>query len=434
MPRSVMIAHKGFVVLVAMSLVTLGIFRSNITLGVQDVAVAPIKVATSSIGLGSLPLWDTAWTLNLARRPAIETYLAARRHQGFDVVLYGYGDFGTRNTPLGDGERPFLANLSTPRGDPVADVLQPNSAAWSYVDATVSQAKSLGLVVAFLPLGNTNATRYITALSDQSPGENRASRYGQWIGNRYKHATNLIWVLGGDVDISSPEVVTLTNHLAAGLESTGTAQPITFHPGWHSSSAGFQNQTWLAFNAIQEDNPVPDIAADLALTPRKPTGVMEEGYETSPYQHGATADDVLSETWRAYLAGAAYVAYGQARMQQGQNPALTDGIRYSRIARDLVAARGWRSYTPTSDFIASSHGTIAAMRKSDTAAMIYLGRRASVMVSMSHFNATGYLRVQRFDPRTGSLTTLGVFVASAKRSFNGGGLMDTVILLDAVTP
>jgi hypothetical protein len=428
-----MMAHKRFVVFVAMSLVMLGIFRSNFALGVQDVTVARAEMALSSIGLGSLPLWDTAWTLNLAQRPTIETYLAARRHQGFDVVLCGFGDFGTRNTPLGDGERPFLANLSTPTDDPAADVLQPNSAAWSYVDATVSQANSDGLIVAFLPLGNTNATRYVAALTDQTPGENRAYRYGQWIGNRYKHATNLIWVLGGDVDISS-EVVTLTNHLAAGLQSTGAAQPITFHPGWHSSSAGFQNQTWLTFNAIQEDNPVPDIAADLALTPRKPTGVMEENYETSPYQRGATADDVLSETWRAYLSGAAYVAYGQARMQQGQNPALTDGIRYSRIARDLVAARGWRSYTPTSDFIATSHGTIAAMRKSDTAAMIYLGKRASVMVSMSHFNATGYVRVQRFDPHTGGLTTLGVFVASGTRSFNGGGLTDAVILLDTVTP
>jgi hypothetical protein len=399
-----------------------------------DAGAMVAGVSASSIARGTLPLWDTAWTLNLASPSTIGAYLAARRHQGFDVVLCGYGDFGTRNTALGNGHRPFLSTLPSPRDDLVADVLHPNEAGWSYVDATLARVSGLGLILALLPLGNTDTSRYVDALIDQTPGENRAYRYGEWLGRRYRHESHLIWVLGGDVDLSSAVVVALTNRLAAGLQAAGAAQPITFHPGWHSSSAAFQRESWLVFNGIQEHDPGGDIAADLVLSPQKATGVMEEGYEASPYGRGVTAEHILSETWRAYLAGAAYVTYGQARMYQGHNPALTEGIRYSRIARDLVVARGWRDYTPTSDSIISSTGTVMAMRKSNTAAMIYLGHGASVVINMSHFDATGRVHIRRLNPRTGRLTSLGIVAASGARAFTGGTLANAVILLDATAP
>ncbi len=382
--------------------------------------------------LDKLPLWDTAWTLELSKKSDIQTYLAARRSQGFDLVLMGYGDFDTRNTALGNGQTPFSATIAT-AGSPTVDVLQPNGAGWNYVSDTIGYAATQGLVICLLPLGNSSAARYVDALADQSSGENRAYRYGQWLGNRYKDVPNLVWMLGGDVDTTVNNVVALTNKLAAGIRATGDAHAITFETnGGETSSTAFNGESWLTFNAIQYRPVDPAvIASDLALLPSKPTGVAESGYETSSYGNGVSADRVLENTWLTYLSGGSYMGYGQMGMYQGQNPASTTAIDYSRIARDEVTARGWMSYKPTEDFLTLHTGTVASMRKNNSAAMIYLGGGGSVAVDLSKLDATGNVKAQRFDPRQNTATTLGTYPASGTQPFTRGSLSDAVILLDA---
>lgn len=388
----------------------------------------------SAPSIGHLPLWDTAWTLELAPQSTVDAYLAARKSQGFDVVMMGFGDFGMRNTALGNGQKPFTATLSVPSGDPVADVLKPNDAAWSYVDSTIQYAASQNLVICLLPLSNGSAARYVDALTDQSSGENRAYKYGQWLGNRYKNTPNLIWMLGGDVDATVANVVSLTNSLAAGIRDSGDTHSITFETsGGESSSTFFNGQAWLTFNAIQyRPLSLSQIRTDLGLTPHKPTGVAETGYEDSSYGSDVSSDEVLANTWQGYLTGAYYMTYGQAKMYTGQNTASTSGIAYSRIARDEVVSRGWLNYTPTSDFITTSSGTVTAMRKGNSAAMIYLGSNGSATVDMSRLNATGQVDAQRFDPKQGTAADLGTFPASGTHAFTRGNLSDAVILLDAI--
>ena len=377
------------------------------------------------------PLWDTAWTLNLSNQTTINTYLTARKSQEFDAVLMGFGDFGARNTALGNGATPFLGTVPSSVAN-VSDVLKPNAAGWSYIDSTLSSARDKGLTVGFLPLGNGGATTYVDALKDRYSGENRAYKYGVWLGNRYKNAKNFIWVLGGDVNPNEdPAVVTLTNSLASGIRSTGDSHPMTFQPSnsgtnsVHSSSYNFNSQSWLTFNSIQSTPLDPGtITHDIALN--KPTGVLETGYEGK-----YTSSDILKFTWQAYFSGATYMTYGQTDMYQGQNAANTNGIKYSKIARDLVVSRGWLSYTPTSDFITSKSSTVASMRKSNSAAMIYLGSDASATVDMSKLNANTSVTVQCLDPTTGNVTTVSTYPASGTQSLTGGGLSNAVLLLDA---
>lgn len=398
--------------------------------GTAGAAGAGGSAGSSSVNLGVL--WDTAWTLDLSSQSKIHAYLDARKSQGFDVVMMNYGDFDVENTALGNGQTPFLATFGA--SSPVADVLKPNDAGWKFVDATIAYATSHGLAVCLLPVGNSGAKAYVRALSDKSNGENRAFKYGQWLGNRYKATPGLIWMLGGDVDPTVAQVVPLTNSLASGIRSTGDTHAMTFQPNHgKSSSTWFGARSWLTFNAIQSRPLDPSlVTTDLGLSPPKPTGVAESGYETTSYGSDETPGQVLSNTWQGYLTGASYVAYGQAGMYQGQNTATTNGIAFARIARDEVAKRGWLSYTPTADFVTASSGTVTPMRKANKAAMIYLGSGASVTVDMSSLDATGNVRVQRFNPRSGASTSLGTFAASGTHAFTGGSLSDAVLLLDAV--
>ncbi len=137
------------------------------------------------------------------------------------------------------------------------------------------------------------------------------------------------------------------------------------------------------------------------------------------------------------MSGASYMTYGRVTgpdpaSYNGSDPSETPGITYSRIARNLMVRRAWLSYRPSNNFISSSAGTIASLIKNHSAAMVYLGRGASVTLDLSSLNALGSVRVQRFNPTDGAVTHLGTFPASGTRTFDGGGLNNAVILLDAV--
>lgn len=80
----------------------------------------------------------------------------------------------------------------------------------------------------------------------------------------------------------------------------------------------------------------------------------------------------------------------------------------------------------------SSHPRRASMRKGNSAAIIYLGSGANVTVDMSSLGATGNVRAQRFNPRSGAAAVLGTFAATGTHEFTTGSLPDAVILLDAI--
>ncbi len=79
----------------------------------------------------------------------------------------------------------------------------------------------------------------------------------------------------------------------------GATQPMTYHPAWNSSWQWFHQDSWLTFNGIQGFDAESVIANDLALTPPKPTGILESQYEGSATGQ-ATAEEVLSRTYRMY--------------------------------------------------------------------------------------------------------------------------------------
>lgn len=425
--------HRGaaIIVVLAMFVVVLHLRQSR-----------PVRPHPRLVSASIPNLWDTAWILPLSNQATVDSYIKARASQGFNAIMTGVANWDVQNTPLGNGQTPFLTNYvsvtRTSRGRWVADVSQPNNAGFAYIDHIVQQAEANHVAVALLPMCNGNSDSYVTALRDTYSGENRAYNYGKYLGQRYRNYSNIIWVLGGDVDPgASSSVVPLTRSVAQGIRDSGATQPMTFHPTafsngeGESSSQWFGNDNWLTFNMIQQPNTrsiSTMVKSDYAL--RKCTGLGEGSYEGS-----VDADVVRGEAYEDYLSGGSYFTYGQANNYAGQNAQSTPGIDYSRIARNLMVQRGWLNYVPDKGRFVTSHiGTVIASVKGNTAAMVYLlGSNTSATVDLSRLSAGSSVRAERFNPVDGAKVSLGSLVSSGTQQFNTGGLADAVILLDAVS-
>ena len=144
---------------------------------------------------GPLPiLWDTVWTFPTADRGTINPYLQKRSSQGFDAVMMGIAAWGLRNKPLGNGQSLFNGTVTNGLGR----YHTPERRGFRYIDYIIQKAGSLGLTVALLPVATGGPTEYIESLKGPKSGEDRAYRYGIYVGNRYRNIAHLIWILGGD--------------------------------------------------------------------------------------------------------------------------------------------------------------------------------------------------------------------------------------------
>jgi hypothetical protein len=426
-------------------------------------ALSIVTALAIAAGAGSAPastlpaipsLWDTAWILPLADRETIDAYLTTRRAQGFEAVLVGVTDWAMRNVPLGNGHKLFLADRYCDARGCYADLTRPNDLGFDYLDALIAKAGSLGLVVAFLPMSNGGSADYVRVLEDASSGEQRALRYGRYLGERYKESPHLIWVLGGDVcpeagvTAAYPTMVPLTRALAQGILEGGARQPMTFHAGaivtrpWScaGSSRWFDGDGWLTFHMVQVGGGYPELVAPSVradyLRTAKQTGLGEGGYEREAPSGGwLPPAGVRSAAYRTYLAGGSYYAYGKSGSCCGgpYTDLQTAGAAQVRLARDLMVQRRWQDYVPDESFVSASTGDTVAAIAGRSAAMVYLAGAASrVEIAMARLDAQPAVRVQRFNPADGARTVLGTFPAAGTQWFDTGGLPDAVILLDAV--
>ncbi len=219
----------------------------------------------------------TAWELfhKLNREEATE-YLLNRVDKGFTVIqAVVLAELGGLQTPNSYGEIPLFDR----------DPSKPNEKYFEHVDYIVNQAEFLGLFTGMLPTWGDKVT-------DEHGGEGvifnpeNARIYGEFLGKRYKNKP-IIWILGGDRNVSNDTVFQIWKAMAEGLRSgDGGKHLISMHPrGEKSSSKWFHNEEWLDFNMYQSGharrfNSVYDYAEhDYLLQPVKPFVDGEPAYE-----------------------------------------------------------------------------------------------------------------------------------------------------------
>jgi hypothetical protein len=324
----------------------------------------------------------------------------------------------------------------------------------------------LGIVVAMLPTWGS-------LWHDGKPIFNRANAeaYGEWLGRRYRSAS-LVWVLGGDRPVETPEQLEIIRAMARGLRrGDGGAHLMTFHPpGANGSSTWLHDEPWLDFNMRQNGHVLEytgryeKTRADYDRLPVKPVIDGEPIYEDHPVDFSAgrrghsVSADVRRPLYWDIFDGAFGHTYGHHSVWQMWAPErppinnplmpwydaiLQPGAAQMQHGRALMESRPFLTRVPADDVLVE--GAVrsampgagvyhfAATRDTErTYSMVYAPVGRPFTVRLEALKAAR-IKAWWFNPRTGKATQAGTFAAKGEKRFHTptpGELLDWVLVLD----
>jgi hypothetical protein len=417
-------------------------------------------------------LGDTAWELfHRLNREEADRYLKNRADKGFTVIqAVALAELDGLNTPNAYGHRPLVDN------DPTRPDVKAGAANdyWDHVDYIVKKADSLGIYIGFLPTWGDKWNRGRGAGPEVFNAQN-AERYGEWLGQRYKDAANIIWILGGDRSLETDTHKEVTRAMARGVrKGDGGAHLQTLHPrGGEGSATHFHNDDWLDFNMRQnghvtEFNPrYEQTRVDYDRTPVKPVLDGEPIYEDHPISFKAkelghsVAADVRRPLYWDLFTGACGHTYGhhsvwqmwQPGRQPINNPLLPwfeaidqPGAAQMQYGRWLLESRPFLTRIPDDSVIVPSDPTssvpgagmkryVATRDAQGSYAMVYVPIGRPFKVRLDKVTG-GKVKAWWYNPRNGKATPIGEFPNTGAQQFtppDAGENLDWVLVLDDAT-
>jgi hypothetical protein len=404
-------------------------------------------------------LADTAWELfHRLDRAEAEQYLENRRQKGFNVIYaVALAELDGLRTPNPYGHRPLLQ--TDDRWDPTRpDVKEgPDNDYWDHVEWIIDRAAEKQMHIAVLPSwGDKVELKWGVGPVIFNP-EN-ARQYGRWIGQRYQHKPNIIWMIGGDRPSSDTNV---WSAMAEAIRSVAPAHLMTYHfrSRWAHASKWLDLHT-IASGHERHDEPkiYSEISAYWALIPPKPVLDGEPRYENHPvnwHNNGATGwfndFDIRQAAYWSTFAGACGFSYGSHDVWQMHKPGFKPvgkarnywyetldlpGAAQMRHLRKLVESRPPLDRVPDQSIIAQEPGSggahIRACRGKDYA-LVYLPYGQNVTIQMGIISGDQVI-VHWFNPREGAAQRVGVFKNSGVMNFDPPGEPgrgnDWVLVLD----
>lgn len=407
-------------------------------------------------------LGDTAWELfhRLDSQQA-DRYLRVRAEQGFTVIqAVVLAELDGLKDPNANGDLPLL-NM---------DPSRPNEAYFRHVDQIVNKAASLGLYIAMLPTWGDKVNKASWGKGPEIFDSRTARAFGKYLGARYRHQWNIVWVLGGDRNPRGAGDIAIWRAMAAGIIE-GVGHPdsalVTFHPQPHDgggSSTWFHHDDWLDFNMHQtghcKDQPIYDrIAHDYALQPPKPTLDGEPLYEDHPICFNAQkfgisgSDDIRKDFYWDLFAGAFGVTYGCHDVWQMYMPGkapINGAARYwfdalrlpgaeqMRYVKKLMLSRPFLTRIPDPSLIRGnqlkdSTYCIGSRDAEGRYAFIYTPTGKVLEIQTGSLQGRR-LRVSWYNPRSGVFTWAGKRKKAPVMSFtppSSGKGQDWVLVLDS---
>jgi len=414
-------------------------------------------------------LGDTAWELfHRLNREEADKYLQNRADKGFTVIqAVALAEVDGHRDPNPYGHLPLI-DL-----DPVRPAVKdgPNNDYWDHVDYIVNKANSLGLYIGFLP---TWGRYWHDNVKDGKPlfTVQNAEVYGQWLGQRYKDASNIIWILGGDRTIENDQHKEIIRAMARGLrKGDGGSHLQTFHPrGGSGSSNDFHNDQWLDFNMRQNGHNAKftegyqNTRADYDLTPVKPVLDGEPIYEDHPVSFDSKklghsiSSDVRRPLYWDLFSGACGHTYGHHSVwqmwQPGRGPINNPlmpwfeaidqpGAGQMQYGRRLMESRPFLSRVPDDSIIvtdrvptsvpgAGRYRFVGTRDSEGSYAMVYAPIGRAFKVRMDAIKGSK-VKAWWYDPRNGQATAIGEFANTGEREFlppDKGEMIDWVLVLD----
>lgn len=415
-------------------------------------------------------LADTGWLMfkRLTREEAAD-YLDDRSAKGFNVVqvmvvhaMPGDNAYGHKPFVDDDPGQPALAERSAD-GRP-GDY-------WQHVDDIVTLAADRGIYLAMVPVwGSVVKAGYVDPAG--------AKAYGRFLGERYGHRPNVVWLNGGDIEGDANAEV--WHALGSAIKSADERRLMTFHPfGRRQSSEWFHDAPWLDFNMFQSGHRTYDqrreqdpestwkgednwryVVDDYAREPAKPTVDGEPSYEDIPYglepgQPRWTAADCRRYAYWSVFSGAFGHTYGHnavmqmhedrhapgayAVRQTWREAIAAPGAEQLRHLKDLMLSRPYWDRVPDPSVVVDGEGEryarVLATRGRDYAfAYTYTGRPFSMrMDAISGAEKVAWW----FRPSDGTVRELGSIPGSGVQRWDPPGDVaggnDWVLVLDDAT-
>ena len=467
----VMSKFFGFISVLAVVLIACSTQKDNTLTGMQALKVSENgRYLVTADGEPFFWLGDTGWLLfNKLKREEADTYLEDRAKKGFNVVqvmvlhdvpnsVNAYGDSALINKNV--------ATPDTTQGKSFTDSTQYDF--WDHVDYVIDKAAENGIYMALVPVWGSN-------VKAGHVNQQQAKAYSEFLANRYKDRTNIIWLNGGDIPGS--DSLAVWKVIGTTIKQLDTTHLMTFHPrGRTASSEWFHNEPWLDFNMVQsghrrydQDTSAkekrhfgPDnwkyMDYDYSLSPVKPTIDGEPSYEGIP--HGLhdtteirwTDSDVRRYGYWSVFSGAFGYTYGQNSVMQmhlasdstsayGSKELWSAAINAPGASqmihlKNLMLSRPFLERVPDQSLVAGQNGekyerVLATRGKNYAFLYTYTGKDFSVNMGKIEGEK---VKASWFSPRDGKITEVGEFDNKGTKEFNPPGDAkdgnDWVLILD----
>ncbi|HET6769930.1 MAG TPA: glycoside hydrolase family 140 protein [Chitinophagaceae bacterium] len=388
-------------------------------------------------------LGDTGWELfhKLNKEEATD-YFKKRADQGFNVIqTVALAELDGLRSPNAYGNLPFIND----------DLSKPNEKYFNYIDSLIDIAASYQLYIALLPTWGDKLFKDSWGTGPEIFNPANAYEYGKWIGDRFKHKTNIIWIIGGDRDPreKSKDVEVWRNMAKGVVEGVGNSENalLTFHTqpkATGSSSQWFHNDDWLDLNMLQtghcRDTEVWEtVSNDYNRKPYKPVLNGESIYEEMPVCFNAkelgyaNAYDTRKAAYLSVFAGACGHTYGCgpviffgdkgsnffANLHGWKESLDFAGANEMRYLRTLIESRPMLDRIPDQSLLVSegsgSAERIQATRGKDYA-FVYSAYGRPIIVRPGKISGAT-LNAHWYDPRTGKGKFIGSFTNNKQLRF-----------------
>jgi len=341
-----------------------------------------------------------------------------------------------------DGIAPFLTS---------GDLSTPNPAYFKRVDDMLNLASKHGITV-FLDPAETGS--WLSVLI--SNGITKDKAYGQFLGNRYKAFSNIVWLNGNDFQSwSSPGDDATVLAVADGVRAAGDAHLQTVELDF-MISLSTDDPSWLTridLNAAYTYYPTYDeVLKGYNVTTTKPVFMVEAHYDGESVGPGGFGTPIVlrrQEYW-TMTSGAAGQLYGSQYwgLQGGWQTGIDSvGINELKVMADFFQSQPWYNLVPDQNhaLVTAGYGTYdgdgatasndyvtAGMTANGTTAVVYLPSAHTITVNMAKLSGT--VTAKWFDPTTGNSLTIGTLPNSGTRQFatpgvHADGNSDWVLLL-----
>jgi hypothetical protein len=275
----------------------------------------------------------------------------------------------------------------------------------------------------------------------QANGATKLFAYGQYLGNRYRGFSNILWVHGGDYNVPDKDLV---RAIVNGIRDVETVSLHTYHGSRGTGALEFFTtaEPWLTVSNIYTDNTtvVAEAYAEYARS-GLPFFLIEALYENE----GLDASGVRAQAYQAVLSGAFGQLMGNSPIwffgQSWQQALNSAGARSMQRMRELLNGFAWWKLVPDTNAsfvtagLSSGSGRTAAARANDASfGLVYVAFNHSITVNTTLLSGPRIM-ARWCDPApNGACSTISgsPFNPSPAHSFTPPGNSDWVLALEAV--